>query len=210
MICWGPLGEGPVIDLGGSVGRGSWELSGRMSGPVLCADLNFSMVRLGRHLVSTGTVRVPVRRSGIVYDEVTITLPEDPGARRLDFWALDAMALPFQAGTFGLASAINLVDCIPGPTDMIAETARVLRPGAQALFSTPYDWSANATDPIGWMGGHSQRGGAHGAGEPVLRATLEQYGLPVRREAENVPWRLALHARSVMEYNVHMLACERR
>ena len=140
---------------------------------------------------------------------VEVVLPDAMMSDRVDLWAMDCMALPFRTGQFNLATALNLVDCIPGPTDMIVETSRILAPGAGALFTTPYDWSPAATDPIGWMGGHSQRGPLGGAAEPVLAATLNQYGLNPLAESHDVPWSIRVHSRSIMQYLLHLVVCER-
>lgn len=200
--------EGPAIDLGGSVGRGGWELA-RAGGPVLVADLNFSFLRFAQRLALEGEATFGRRRVGLVYDPVTVRLPPGTDGSRLDFWAADAMALPFGAGAFGLATAINLVDSIAGPTEAVAEASRVIAPGGGAVFATPHDWTQNAAEPGRWMGGHSQRGPLGGAAEPVLTATLAQHGLAPVAERTGLPWRLRLHARAVMHYDLHLVACRR-
>ena len=196
---------GAAIDLGCSVGRGAWEVARRTERTVLGCDLNFSMLRLAQKLMLEGTADFPRRRIGLVYDPITISLPSGLTNVGVDFWAADSMAMPFDAGSFGLASALNLIDCIAGPTNMLAEASRLLVPGGVAIFSTPYDWSANATEPPAWIGGHSQRGPHSGAAEPVLRATLEQCGLTSRYENPSVPWKLRLHERSTMHYDLHLI-----
>jgi hypothetical protein len=83
-------------------------------------------------------------------------------------------------------------------------------PGGAGLFTTPYDWSPAAVPEIAnWFGGHSQRAGHRGAGEPVLKATLEAAGFVPVSEAMDLPWALRLHARSVMHYSLHLVACSR-
>lgn len=200
---------GPTVDLGASVGRGVWELATHRPGPVLGGDLNISMLRLAQRLMLEGRASFPRRRIGMVYDRVEITLPADRISEQVDFWAIDALATPFPAGHFGLVSAINLVDCVPGPINLVHEISRLLPSGAASLIATPYDWSANATEAEQWLGGHSQRGQTGGAAEPVLSAALNQVGLSPIAEAHDVPWRLTLHARSVMHYQLHMLACRK-
>ncbi len=125
----GPLGQvqGPAIDLGGAVGRGGWELA-RSVAPVLVADLNIAFLRLAQRLALEGEASFDRRRVGLVYDRVRIALPDDAPAARLDFWAVDAMALPFRSGTFGLATAMNLVDSVAGPTEAVSRGRA--RPGA--------------------------------------------------------------------------------
>lgn len=207
LAALGPV-EGPAIDLGGSVGRGGWELVRRVA-PVLVADLNFSFLRFAQALALAGEATFGLRRVGLVYQPVNVCLPAGMDGAGLDFWAVDAMALPFRAGAFALATAINLVDSIAGPTEVVAEIARVLVPGGGAVFATPHDWTQNAAEPARWMGGHSQRGPLGGAAEPVLTATLGQHGLAPVAEQSGLPWRLRLHDRAVMHYDLHLVACRR-
>ena len=203
-----PGPAGPALDLGCSVGRGTWEMAGT-GRQVLGVDLNIAMLRLAQRLLVEGRARYDRRRIGLVYDPVEITVPDGTQTESIDFWAADCLALPFRTGTFRLAGAVNLVDCIAGPTNMLHEAARVLAPGAGAFFTTPYDWAETATEKAAWMGGHSARGPHAGAGEPVLTATLAQAGFEVLSENHDVPWQLHIHARSVMHYQLHMLACRR-
>lgn len=209
MAAGSPGGGQPAIDLGCAVGRGTWALAARTGGPVVGADLNFSMLSLAQKLAVDGQIIWPRRRLGIVYDPVLATLPENAAKLPVDFWAMDAMALPFRAGQFAGATAVNLVDCIPGPTNLIAEMARVLVAGAPAVLTTPYDWSPTVAEPAAWMGGHSQRGPGGGAAEPVLTETLRGYGFEPIAEERDLEWRLSLHERSVMHYRLHMVACRR-
>jgi SAM-dependent methyltransferase len=123
---------------------------------------------------------------------------------------MDAQALPFPSGRFGLVGAVNLIDCLSSPAQGIAEIARVLAPGGLSVLSTPYDWSTGATQVEGWIGGHSQRAEAQGASEPALRAVFDAAGLDILSEADDLPWRLPLHSRSTMEYRLHLLALRRR
>jgi SAM-dependent methyltransferase/uncharacterized protein YbaR (Trm112 family) len=203
----GPV-RGPAIDLGGAVGRGGWELA-REVAPVLVADLNFAFLRLAQRLMLEGEAHFDRRRVGLVYDRVRIALPADATGGRLDFWAADAMALPFRAGAFGLATAINLVDSIAGPTEAVAEAARVLAPGGGAVFCTPHDWTASAAEPARWMGGHSQRGRTAGAAEPALTATLRRQGFEPVAERHDLPWTLRLHDRAEMHYALHLVGCRK-
>ena len=201
--------EGPVLDVGCGVGRGVFEVARGTAGPVLGVELNLAMLRLAQTLMLEGEATFGLRRVGMVYDPVTVRLPADWDVSGADFWAADCLALPFGDAGFAAGMALNVVDCIGAPAAMLAELARALAPGAPAVVTTPYDWSGQATDPSGWLGGHSQRGPNAGASEPVLRATLAQVGLPVEAEAESVPWYLRMHARAVMQYALHVVRVRR-
>lgn len=205
---------GPVIDLGCSLGRTAFALAATSRDPVLGVDLDFPPLRAASRLLRTATIRYPRRRVGLVYDrrEFLVRLP---GAEWVDFWALDALATPLPSGIFGLVVALNILDCVTSPRDLIAEIRRLLRPGGMAIVSTPYDWSASATPPGAWIGGHSQRGPRAGASEPLLRDLLDSAGHPhavsglrVLGEITDLPWHVRMHARSTVSYRVHVLALE--
>ncbi len=210
----GETPAGPRIDAGCSVGRATFELARRCDDLVLGVDLNFAMLRLASRVLRRGTVRYPRRRVGVVYDRRQFAA-ELPGAERVDFWACDAAALPFAAGTFSLAAGLNLIDCVPSPPATLQSLARVLAPGGRLILTSPYDWSAAATPYEAWLGGHSQRSDARGASEPVIGALLTPGahpaavpGLRILAEEAALPWRVRLHERSTVEYRVHLLAAE--
>ena len=210
--------EGPVIDLGCSVGGTTFALAERTGRLVLGVDLNLAMLRVAALALIRGEVRYPRKRTGVVYDQrrlpVSFARAED-----VDFWACDVAALPFVEGAFALASILNLIDCVRAPRDMLVEAARVLAPGAAAVISSPYDWSAAATPIETWLGGHSQRGAAHGDGATVVRAMLAPGthpahpaaipGLRLEAEIDEVPWHVRLHDRSTVGYAVHLVAARK-
>jgi len=55
----------------------------------------------------------------------------------------DAAALPFRSGSFDVVTANMVVEHLETPTDVLAEVARVLRPGGVFIASTP-----NRNNPI--------------------------------------------------------------
>jgi SAM-dependent methyltransferase/uncharacterized protein YbaR (Trm112 family) len=207
----GPFPEGPVLDAGCSVGRGSFSLAESQPNLVLGVDLHFPMLRMASDVLRRGTARYSRRRVGIVYDRrefpTRFANPE-----RVDFWACDATAMPFSGGTFALAVSMNLLDCVTAPRELLVSLARVLRPGGKAVLGCPYDWSPGATPIETWMGGHSQRSPTGGASEAVLRALLTPgghasavQGLKLTGELDEVSWHVRLHDRSTMTYKVHLV-----
>jgi len=161
-------------------------------------------------------VRYPRRRVGLVYDRREFPV-SFPGAERVDFWACNALALPFVDGAFSGATCLNLLDCVADPRGLLAELARVLRDDARAVIASPYDWSPNATAVEGWIGGHSQRAPSAGASDAILRSLLTPgahpspiEGLELAGERDGVPWSVRVHDRSTMTYRVHMVAARRR
>ena len=203
--------QGPVIDIGCSVGRSTFALAEAIDDIALGIDLNFSMLQVAGQVLRQGRVRYPRRRVGIVYDRREFEVQFEQ-AHRVDFWACDATALPFPADNFGLATGFNLLDCVNSPDGYLRELARILKPGAKAVISTPYDWSLTPLET--WLGGHSQRSETCGASEPVLRAMLTGEhpravpGLRMVSEIEAIPWSVRLHDRSVMQYQAHLVVAE--
>lgn len=198
--------EGPILDTGCATGGTTFALARRTNALTLGVDLNFAMLRIARCALKEGRVRFDKRRIGVVYERVEIEVaPSD----LVDFWCCDVAALPLHDATFGSATSINVIDCTASPQQTMTELGRVLRPDARALITTPYDWSPAATPYENWLGGHSQRGPHHGAAEPLLRTLLaEQFD--IESEHEHVPWRVRLHDRSSVEYDVHAIVARRR
>jgi len=201
----------PALDLGCAVGRATLELGACDEGPVLGGDLNLAMLRLAQRLIREGAATWPRRRCGLVHDQVTVRLPAgmEAAAARVDFWAFDALALPFPPGRFGGAVALNLVDCVAAPAQMLAELARSLAPGAGAALSSPYDWSEQATALEHWLGGHSARGPLAGESAAALRAALGPLGLVETGARDDLDWVLRLHDRARMTYRLDLIALAR-
>lgn len=206
----GDPGEGPLLDAGCSVGRASLELAERFEGLVLGVDMNFSMLQAAR-AARAGEFVYDRRRVGLVYDRRRFPTRFQRAAN-VDFWVCDAQALPFATGTFALATSFNVLDCVASPYEHLLSLSRVLRPGASAVLTSPYDWSTGATPIEGWIGGHSQRGPEAGASEAALRALLSEGrhpasipGLSLAAEAGARDWLVRVHDRSVMRYSVHLV-----
>jgi SAM-dependent methyltransferase/uncharacterized protein YbaR (Trm112 family) len=211
-------GEAPAsraLDLGCGAGRTSFALAEKHPGAlVLGIDIGLALLRLARGAAS-GRVSYARRRIGLVYDRRAFAVAP-PGAGRVDFWACDALALPFAAGAADLVVALNLLDCVASPQRLLAGMAEALAPGGRLLLATPYDWAAHATPPAAWIGGHSQRAADGGAAEPFLRALLREgahpqsvAGLRVLGEDTAWPWQTRLHDRSTVQYASHLLALQK-
>jgi len=206
----------PVLDVGCAVGRTTFELAEGCDGLVLGVDVNFSMLCLAQRALLNGIVRYPRRRVGVVFDRREFNV-SFAGRDRVDFWACDALALPFAPGSFGLVVGLNVLDCTSSPLDFLRAMGSLLRAGGATILSTPYDWSQGVTQIEGWIGGHSQRGAHGGSSEALLRALLTPGGHPqsiedlcLIAEATNVPWQVRLHERSTVSYSLHLFAAEAR
>jgi SAM-dependent methyltransferase/uncharacterized protein YbaR (Trm112 family) len=210
-----PVAEGPVIDVGCAVGRGSFALAQRTGELVLGVDLHYPMLRLAAEVLREGAVRYARRRVGLVYDRRAFAARFDAG-ENVDFWGCDAAALPFAAGTFAFAAALNVLDSIYAPRELLGSIERVLAPGGKAVLTSPYDWAPAATALEGWLGGHSQRSPSGGSSQLAVRALLTPGGSPAPiaglrlvAERDDLPWHLRLHERSTMTYRMHLMVVHR-
>ncbi len=207
-----PPRGGLCLDLGASVGRGTFALAAAGATAAIGIDLSFAMLKVGERARRTGRVTYEQRQLGIVYEGREHAAP-DPA--RVGFVCADVLNLPVKTGAASYAIDINVVDCIAEPLVHLAEVARVLASGSAAIVATPYDWQPNATPLGNWLGGHSQRGALAGSPEATVRALLAggaadaHLGLALAAERERVPWRLYVNARSTMEYAVHVMHLQR-
>ena len=209
-----PVVNGPILDIGCSVGRTTFELAACFDELVLGIDLGFDMLRTAARVLRQGVVSYPRRRVGMAYDRREFAVEPD-GSGRVDFWACDATAIPFPVSSFSLAASFNVIDCVGSPLDHLQSIERVLIPGGQALLATPYDWSVTATPVESWLGGHSQRSEKNGASETVLKSLLAGGDHPLAlknlrlvKEISDFPWSVRLHDRSCMQYRSHLVIIE--
>jgi len=211
----GEASPGPVLDLGCSVGRGSFELAARTGRMVLGIDLHYSMLRLASTVLRERRVRYSLRRVGLVYDrrEFPAKVASD---ENVDFWACDATALPFAPGLFGMTTAMNIIDCVHSPHSLLASVEQMLAPGGAAILASPYDWAPGATPVEAWFGGHSQRSPLRGDSKAMVRSLLTPGARPdslehleIINERDDLPWHVRLHNRSTMTYRTHLLAARK-
>ena len=189
---------GPILDLGCSVGRTTFELAERTGEWVIGADLNFSMLRMASEVARTGRVSFAQRRVGVVYDRRTYEV-DLPGRDKVDFWQVDALAMPFQHQSFSLMTSINVLDCLASPVGHVQELSHWVRPGGSVILSTPFDWSPAATavsrlEAVNEMPKRAKR--------LWLRRLIEGGGpLPNSWTIKKPMLGVRLHARSRMEYS---------
>jgi SAM-dependent methyltransferase len=208
--------DGPALDLGCSVGRSTFELAAHGRGITLGIDVNISMLRLARRVLREGIVRYDRRKLGLLYErrEFPVT-PAAAGA--VDFWAADALCLPFADRTFARLMALNLLDCVSSPLDLLRSMHRVTASRGRFVVGCPYDWSGAVSPPQAWLGGHSPRGFFDGDSSQVLRAILTPGQHPVSLDGVRiiaadpaVPWQVRMHERYTAMYTVDVVVAEKQ
>jgi SAM-dependent methyltransferase/uncharacterized protein YbaR (Trm112 family) len=211
----GACPDGPLVDLGCSVGGTTFALAERTGRLVVGIDLNLAMLRLASTALLRGVVKYPRRCGGVVYDKRCFPIAY-ASSEMVDFWACDVAALPFGDGFFGAATLLNVLDCVQDPRSMLVEAGRVLVPDGKLIVTSPYDWSGAATPIETWIGGHSQRSPLHGDSAAALRALLTPGvhpaaidGLALEAELDDVPWHVRLHDRSSVSYRLHVVTARK-
>ena len=203
--------NGPQLDLGCSVGRGTFELAAAHPDTLtLGIDLNFTMLRFARSLTAGEPRYYPRKRVGVVYDSHHIHYPPAARAKNVDFWVCDASALPLKTESFGRALSLNVLDCVPSPTTHLNELLRILTSGGQGFVATPFDWSAPVTPMNAWLGGHSETNEWHGESSAILEETLKHLrtdtgeALTVQSKVD-IPWEVRIHERNRAVYQSMLL-----
>ena len=208
--------QGLWLDIGCSVGRGTFELAAATGDLAIGVDLNFSMLRIAEEIRRTGRARYARRRVGLAFDFIDDPIPDLP-AGNVSFWCTDVSSLPFAAANFDGAIALNMLDCVPSPLGLLCEMGRVLKPNSEAILATPFDWATGATEVAHWLGGHSQRSPHEGSSLTELRRVLSpdcaaglDTGLSIEAEADGVKWRLRTFERAHTEYDVYLARLRRK
>lgn len=204
-------GPAAVLDVGCSVGRTTFELARHHGALALGVDVNPGMLQTASRGLRSGVIDYPLKRVGLVYDERRIPVNFE-NHEDVDFWACDALDLPFLSNTFAGGLCLNTLDSVPSPVGLLQSLGRVLSEGAMVHFACPYDWSSAVTPVENWIGGHSQRAAHGGFSGKLLREWIEQEQFngsgrfQVIAERDGCAWVVRLHDRSRMMYDVDALA----
>lgn len=204
--------EGPILDVGCAAGRSTFELANRSGSFVLGVDVNFLAGRLAQRVMHEGRVIYPLKQIGIVYERRDYAV-KFAHTERVDFWACDGLSLPFRNGTFGFVNALNVLDQVSSPLQLLTAISDVLRPHGKALLATPYDWSG-AIPMKNWLGGRSSFDEDRADSAAALRSLLSSKSLHATQqrlrligEVEHHPWEVRVHNRRTAAYDTHIVAC---
>lgn len=200
--CPGPL-SGPILDVGGS----TFELARHCKTHVVGLDLNIAMLRMAQEVADTGQVRFLCRQTGSRY-QVCEFPASDMAGLDVSFVAADALRIPFAAEAFHAVVALNILDCVQSPAVLLENLNRVLAPGGTLSVSTPFDWQPTSTPETEWLGSRAHESDPVSAFAAAVD-TASQGTLSIVAEEAEVPWRVRLHDRSVMEYRTHLFVMQK-
>ena len=188
-----------AVELGCSTGRIVAELAAGAD-RVCGLDLSFGAVRRARQLLDGERVEYPRRVVGRRYTAAHAAAGDRavPAGRRLLVCG-DALDPPLIPGAFGRVVALNLLDSVASPRQLLSVLDGLCEPGGELIVSSPYAWQSSV------MADHERLGGADPAAE--LTAVLRDgTGLSARYAIEDeadLPWTLRRDARSLASYSIH-------
>ncbi len=177
---------------------------------VWLADANLAALVWGRLLAELGAVPLPYRASATRLGWATARLSESQRniLQRAHWLCCDALRPPWPAGSMAAVVSVGLVDSVADPIALIQQVEGLLAPGGVWLLAAPWNWQAAVTPPNRQLerfipGDDLDAGLADlltGAVIPGLGAALH-----VERRAPRIPWRLPVHGRMTVEYELDVL-----
>jgi SAM-dependent methyltransferase/uncharacterized protein YbaR (Trm112 family) len=178
-----------AVELGCSVGRVTAELA-RGADAVVGVDLHFGSLRRARRLAAGERVAYNRRVVGRHYREAAVSGDAQPG---VSFVCADALDPPLAPHSFGRVVALNLIDSLRHPLQLLTVMDGLCAQGGELILSSPYAWQSHVLDD------RERFGGADPAAALVERL---REGYVIEEEGE-VPWALRRDARSVVSYRAH-------
>lgn len=190
-----------AVELGCSTGRIVAELAAGAD-RVCGLDLSFGAVRRARRLLDGERIEYPRRVTGRRYTAAHVAAGDRavPAERRLLVCG-DALDPPLVPGVFGRVVALNLIDSVASPRQLVSVLDGLCRPGGEIIVSSPYAWQSSV------MSEHERLAGPDPAA--ALAALLRDgTDLAARYQIEDeaeLPWTLRRDARSAASYSIHYL-----
>jgi uncharacterized protein YbaR (Trm112 family)/SAM-dependent methyltransferase len=172
-----------AIELGCSVGRVLAELPAESAYGL---DLQFGAVRRAHKLLAGERVAYARRMIGRSYAPAAAL-----GMRR------DALDAPYVPGAFDRVIALNMLDSVPHPRQLLAVVDALCERGGEIVLASPYAWQSNVVHDEERLGGADPAG----ALREILRTGLSM-GYAIVEEVE-LPWTLRRDARSTVTYRTH-------
>ncbi len=192
---------GLAVELGCSVGRVLAELAAGAD-RVVGIDLQFGALRRARRLLAGEQVSYGRRVVGRHYATATVAAGDRAlAADRVVLACADALDPPLIHGWFDRVVALNVVDSVSNPRQLLSVVDALCAPGGEIILSSPYAWQS------GIMAEDARLGGGDPAAD-LTRRLREGDGLSGAYDIEDedqLPWVLRRDARSAVTYRVHYL-----
>lgn len=149
---------------------------------------------------------LPVQTTPGRYAARRLALPEPVRERlaRVRLVAADAREPPLRPGAFALVLALNLLDSITHPRELLLQARALLAPGGALLLSSPFNWNDEVTPPARRLDDelppHADRDA-----ELERRIAALVPDLALRWSDRDVPWPLRIHDRLGCDFRLHAM-----
>lgn len=201
---------GRALDLGCSVGRGTFELARAGFQSVTGVDLSTRVIEVATKLKENRHTEYDLKVEGDLTQRVSAALDDGVDAERVTFLQGDACALPADmAGAYDAALCANLLDRVPDPARVLQQARDALAPGGVLVLTSPFSWSEEYTDRANWLGGVYKDGAPLWSAD-ALPAVLAGLDLEVVAQDGCVPLLIPDHARKFQLLLTHKLVLRRK
>jgi SAM-dependent methyltransferase/uncharacterized protein YbaR (Trm112 family) len=184
-----------AVELGCSVGRVTAEMR-RAADEVIGVDLHMGSLKRARRLCAGESVAYNRRVIGRNYRPAKI----DGASVGVSFVCGDALDPPLVPGAFGRVVALNLLNSVSRPRQLLRVMSGLCTRGGELILSAPYAWQSTVMDEDERLGTDDPAA----AVAAILRDGSLGATFEIEEEAE-VPWDLRRDARSVVSYRAHYL-----
>lgn len=201
---------GRALDLGCSVGRGTFELARAGFQSVTGVDLSTRVIEVATKLKENRHTEYDLKVEGDLTQRVSAALDDGVDAERVTFLQGDACALPADmAGAYDAVLCANLLDRVPDPARVLQQARDALAPGGVLVLTSPFSWSEEYTDRANWLGGVYKDGAPLWSAD-ALPAVLAGLDLEVVAQDGCVPLLIPDHARKFQLLLTHKLVLRRK
>ncbi len=149
-----------ALDLGCSVGRGSFELAQHFDA-VTGIDFSARLINLGVQMQQRGVIRYTIADEGdlVHYREQRLADSGlDTVADKIEFMQGDACNLKSVFSGYDLIVAANLLDRLYDPALFLEAVNERLNAGGLLVLASPYTWLEEHTEKAKWLGGFKKDG----------------------------------------------------
>jgi len=181
-----------AVELGCSAGRIAHALAGTAR-HVVGVDLGLPILRLARRVLAGEPVAYERRVIGRHYQPARAVAPH--AVSNITLACGDALDPPLVPRAYQRVVALNLLDSVRDPLQLLGVCDALCEPGGELIVSSPYAWQTSITEL------DKQLGGADPAAALVAHLTP---GYTIEDEAE-LAWTLRRDSRSEVTYRVHYL-----
>lgn len=184
-----------AVELGCSAGRVAAALAAHAA-QVVALDLQLATLRHARRLLAGEPTQYGRRRTGAHYDPITV--PPQP-ASAVTILCADALDPPLVPRWFDRVVALNLLDSVASPPQLLAVLDGLCAPGGEVIVACPYQWQDDIVASDHWFGPDPA---AAELRDRITASLSRPY--TIEDEAE-VDWTLRRDARHRVAYRTHYI-----